>query len=415
MDSNPNYGIIADFIVLTPLLLLIRAALPRRETVEASFALVGAYLVYTAAPRFLPFYFLYWASVYALQWIMWWAANKLTNLVSKGVTAAAILTALAPMAIWKLWPAPFVEWFTATFARVIWSGAPGFGAFDILAPIAAPIGLSFVTFRALDLLIKVRLDLLKPISPLSLAYYGFFGPVLAVGPVIEFEEVRLKDRLPRWPAASDIANGLFRIAIGAIKVMLIAFALSRYANVFWRNGEAGAAGAWAALLIYGLYFYVNFSGYSDLAIGASRLHGIKLKENFNNPYTKTNPQAFWNSWHMSLTRWCQRYVFVPLGGMRTSRQYIATFATIMTIAFWHGISWSMAIFGAFHALLLIGHRYIDSRRRSGAVRHSDSIWLRGMKSFGMLVAVSCSIPLFSLPIGDIPDFYSKLIPGFFLQ
>jgi len=411
MDSNPNYGIIADFIILTPLLLLLRAALPRRTVVEASFTLVGAYLIYTAAPRFLPFYALYWATIFALQWAMWAAAKKIGGLASKIVTAAIIVITLSPMVIWKLWPAPFVEWFTATFARVIWTSSGMLGAYDIIAPIVAPIGLSFATFRALDLLIKIRLELLKPISPLSLAYYGFFGPVLAVGPVIEYEEVRLKDRLTRFSAASDIGAGLFRIALGAIKVMALAYFLSKWSNDLWRSGEAGWAASWAAVLLYGMFFYVNFSGYSDLAIGASRLHGVRLKENFNNPYTKTNPQLFWASWHMSLTRWCQRYVFVPLGGMRASRQYIATFFTIMTIALWHALSWNMVIFGLYHAVFLIAHRFIDSRKGVAKPVKEDAVWLRMLKSFGVFAYVSFSIPLFALPVDSVPSFYAKLIPG----
>lgn len=411
MDSNPNYGIIADFIVLTPLLLLVRAIWPRKAVVEASFAVVGAYLVYTAAPRFLPFYLAYWVGVYGLQWLMWASAVKLRGLASRLLTIAALLVALAPMLVWKIWPVPFVEWFTATFARVIWTGPGAFGAYDIIAPIVAPIGLSFITFRALDLLIKVRLDLLKPVSPLAMAYYGFFGPVLAVGPVIEYEEVQLKDQLSRFPAASDIGIGLFRIALGAIKVMAIAYFLSDWANAFWRGGGAGWMSAWAAVLTYGFFFYVNFSGYSDLAIGASRLHGIRLKENFNNPYTRTNPQQFWASWHMSLTRWCQRYVFVPLGGMRASRQYLATFFTIMTIAFWHGISWNMLIFGLYHAAFLIGHRYLENRTKRETKTKEDPFWLRSAKSFGVFTFVSLSIPLISLPIESVPAFYAKLIPG----
>lgn len=411
MDSNPNYGIIADFIVLTPLLLLVRAALPRKGVVEASFALLGAYLVYTAAPRFLPFYVIYWACVYALQWGMLAAATRLKGLASKALTTGVILLTLSPMVIWKIWPAPFVEWFTATFARVIWTGSTAFGAYDIIAPIAAPIGLSFVTFRALDLLIKVRLELLKPISPLEIAYYGFFGPVLAVGPVIEYEEVRLKDELPRFPAASDIGAGLFRIALGAIKVMALAYFLSNWSNTLWNGGKAGVAASWAAVLTYGFFFYVNFSGYSDLAIGASRLHGICLKENFNNPYAKTNPQQFWASWHMSLTRWCQRYVFVPLGGMRASRQYVATFFTIMTIALWHGISWNTVVFGVYHAAFLIGHRYLENRRLAARKPLNQAILARGLKSLGVFLFFAFSLPLLVLPIDSIPEFYGKLTAG----
>ena len=91
------------------------------------------------------------------------------------------------------------------------------------------------------------------------------------------------------------------------------------------------------LFVFALYFFFNFSGFSDVAIGSARLYGFRLKPNFDNPYMKTNPQAFWNSWHMSLTRFAQRNVFVPLGGMRPQHQYRAIFATIMVIALWHDL------------------------------------------------------------------------------
>ncbi len=95
---------------------------------------------------------------------------------------------------------------------------------------------------------------------------------------------------------------------------------------------------WFELLRFGLFFYFNFSGFSDIAVGTALLFGFKISPNFNNPYVKTNPQDFWNSWHMSLTKFCQRNVFVPLGGMRRNRQYPAILATIMVIALWHDLT-----------------------------------------------------------------------------
>ena len=101
-----------------------------------------------------------------------------------------------------------------------------------------------------------------------------------------------------------------------MKIFIVSDAFETIAAWAWASGKAPWHMVWVAMLAYAVHFYINFSGYSDLAIGLARIWGLKLKENFNNPYFKTNPQAFWASWHMSLTRWAQRYVFVPLGGMR---------------------------------------------------------------------------------------------------
>ncbi|MEK7264531.1 MAG: MBOAT family O-acyltransferase [Pseudomonadota bacterium] len=411
MNGNANFGIIADFIILAPLLMLLRAAAPRAAAMQIGSTLIGLYLVYTVAPRFLPFYLGFWAIIWALQYAVF-AATKSSGALSKLGTAIVLIVALSPMIVWKLWPDPFVNWTTETFAKAIFHGAPDLFPLDVLAPVIAPIGLSFATFRALDVLIKIRLDLLAPLNPLEMLYYGFFAPVLAVGPVIEYEEIRLPPKLERAPKSGDISVGLFRIALGVVKVMIVAFALSALANHWWQGGKADWIAAWGALLVYGFYFYVNFSGYSDLAIGASRLLGLKLKENFNNPCTKTNPQQFWASWHMSLTRWCQRYVFVPLGGMRANRQYIASFATIMAIALWHAISWNMVIFGLFHAAFLLTHRFIENRRIKAKRKLSENVAARALKSFGVFLYVSISIPLFTLRLQDIPEFYAKLAPSF---
>jgi|GEM_PF-1472143 len=412
MNGDANFGIIADFLVLSPILLALRAIYPRAVTIKVSFLFVGLFAIYSVAPRYLLFYLTYWLIIFGLQWGMRFAANASAfSVLSKIGTAFLIALALSPMLIWKIWPEPFVQWSTATFAKLLWLHAPSFAPLDAIAPRIAPIGLSFVVFRALDLLIKIRLDMLKPLSPLTLGYYAFFAPVLAVGPVIEYEEIALKDKISRTPASGDIAVGGFRVALGAVKVMVVAYGLTYLTNLLWQGGEASWLAGWGALFLYGLYFYVNFSGYSDLAIGVSRLHGLRLKENFNNPFMKTSPQAFWASWHMSLTRWCQRYVFIPLGGMRASRQYIATFGTIMIIALWHGISWNMTIFGLYHAFFLLAHRYIESKRIKKKQRLSNTRLTRLVKSIGVFVYVAFSIPLFSLPIDSIISFYLRLLLG----
>ena len=148
----------------------------------------------------------------------------------------------------------------------------------------------------------------------------------------EYDEIKLESAINRWPEPGDLTVGIFRMALGMVKILVAAALLERTASWAWQGGAAAWWQLWLAVFAYGAYFYANFSGYSDLAIGLARLWGFRLKENFNNPFFKTNPQLFWASWHMSLTRWAQRNVFVPLGGMRKNRQYFAIFVTIMVIA-----------------------------------------------------------------------------------
>lgn len=411
MGGNANFGIIVDFVVLSTIVLALRAIFPRAITVYVSIAVIGAYAIYSVAPRMLPAYLFFWVIIYLFQWSMHLAATRLNGWVSRILTTVVILATLSPMVIWKFWQGPFMDWFSRTFALLLWHTFPQVIAADAIASILAPIGLSFMIFRALDLLIKVRLGLLKPIAPLELLYYAFFAPVLAVGPIIEYEEVRLPRKLSRLPAPGDVAVGVFRISLGVSKVMILAALLSRGADAFWKGGQTGFVGAWAALWLFALYFYINFSGYSDMAIGASRIHGIKLKENFNNPFLKTNPQAFWAAWHMSLTRWVQRYVFIPLGGMRKNKQYFAAFMTIMAIAFWHGISYNMLIFGLYQGGMVVAHRWLLNRRLASHTQENKTLPVSAFKSFGIFTSQALAFPLLTIPLSDIPSFYAHLIPG----
>lgn len=279
---------------------------------------------------------------------------------------------------------------------------------DFLAGSVIPMGLSFFTFRALDLLLKNYLELLEPISLGRILYYGFFPPILALGPISEYEEVRYEKDIPRIPIAGDVAVGLVRISFGGVKIFLISAIFEAGASALWNNAEAALWAQWTALLLYGMFFYFNFSGYSDVAIGCARVLGIKLKENFDNPFMKKDPHAFWASWHMSLTRWANRYVFTPFGGMRANRQYIAIFMTIMVIALWHGLTWSIFAFGLFHAIIMMAHRYLLNRKQEKQEKVEDNIASLWFKRFCVFTFVSFSIPALILPTRESLIFYAGL-------
>ena len=194
--------------------------------------------------------------------------------------------------------------------------------------------------------------------------------------------------------------------MGLVKVFVISYVLQPSGEILVRFREAAWWETWIELFVFALYFLVNFSGFSDIAIGAARLFGFRLKPNFNNPYMKTTPQEFWNNWHMSLTRFAQRNVFVPLGGMRKDHQFRALFATIMVIALWHDITVPLVLFGLYHAAGLIGHRLLIQRRPPRADPH----WtLRAAKIGSVFVFVSLSFPMLLIGLDDLGDFYSRLI------
>lgn len=401
-----------NLLFLLPILLAVRIAWPSATVFRSACALAGLYLLYSHAPRFVPIFIAYWLVVWALQRLALHAEALASPLGEKLALTVIIGVPLAPMLIWKIAPDIAIPWINDVSASLLWSTVPQVGFVDALVTLVVPLGLSFATFRALDLLLKVYLGLIRPLSLDRVMYFGLFPPILALGPISEYEEVRMDRPLPRLPLAGDIAVGVLRIMIGIIKIFAVGMPLERAAAALWQGGQAAVPATWAAVILYGLFFYVNFSGYSEVAIGASRTLGLRLKENFANPFLKTNPQAFWNAWHMSLTRWALRYIFVPFGGMRPNRQYVATFAVIITIALWHGIDLTLVIFGIYHGTIVVVHRFlVDRRRRMKRPPIKDTWYIHFAKSALVIFYVSLSIPLLILDTDQAMALYGKLFFG----
>ena len=409
---DPGFFIVANFSILLIVLMSIRAAFPNPLILRVAFSIVGIYCLYLVAPRFVPFFIFYWTVIWALQYLMIYARSLTSKPFATILTTSVIVLVLSPMFLWKLFPTAFSIQINKVFAQFLWTIFPQAGVADAIIGLVVPLGLSFATFRALDTLFKIRLNVFQALSFDRILYFGLFPPVLAVGPIIEYEEIKLEGQQTRVPLASDITIGFIRIFLGVIKVLFVSAILTHIAAGLWMNGDAGFLKSWGALLVYGIFFYINFSGYSDLSIGSSRLFGFKLKENFDNPYFKTNLSDFWNAWHMSLTRWVFRYVFIPLGGMRLNKQYIAIFATIMVIALWHGLSFQMVIFGLYHGVALVIYRYLNTKRLAQKKPLSTNPAVKGIKILLVFVFFSISIPLQALAFNDIFPFYSKLLPGF---
>ena len=223
-----------------------------------------------------------------------------------------------------------------------------------------PLGISFFTFHALSYVIDVyRREVRARRNPVDFALYLAFFPQLVAGPIVRYHDI--SDQLDRRRESLDLAaSGTERFVAGLGKKMLLANPAGEAADhIFGLAPDDLAPGvAWFGLACYTLQIYLDFSAYSDMAIGLARLFGFNFLENFDYPYCSRSIQEFWRRWHISLSNWLRDYLFIPLGGSRTTpwRVYLNLMIVFFLCGLWHGASWNFVVWGAVHGLFLILER-----------------------------------------------------------
>ncbi len=222
-----------------------------------------------------------------------------------------------------------------------------------VATIAIPLGISYFSFKVINYALEYSRGMLPEHGFADYLSWLFLMPTYSAGPIEPFEHF-LANREQRFEARFIVEGGT-RIVQGLVKkfvladgVVLVRENLIGTDVVALAHG-AGAGQVWGFLLLSVLIGYLDFSAYSDIAIGASRLFGIKIMENFNYPYLATNLGEFWRRWHMSLVSWCRAYVYMPLVGL-TRNPYLAVTATFTVIGFWHAGSLLWVSWGLWHGL-----------------------------------------------------------------
>jgi len=233
-----------------------------------------------------------------------------------------------------------------------------FGANRIpLLHLALPIGVSFVVFEKITYLVDTYRGISRPAASFTdYCLFVLFFPKLLAGPILKYHE--MKDQIASPPAIewSDFQVGFLRFARGLGRKLLIADPLGAFVNqIFAADPASLSTGhAWLGLASFTLQIYFDFAGYSDMAIGLARMLGFRLKENFNSPYISQSITEFWRRWHISLTTWIRDYLYIPLGGDRSSdaRTYINLWICFLASGLWHGASWNFVIWGAYNGLFL---------------------------------------------------------------
>jgi alginate O-acetyltransferase complex protein AlgI len=264
----------------------------------------------------------------------------------------------------------------------------GFSVEDPILNIILPLGISFYTFETISYSVDVYRGTIKPERDL-LAYVCFitFFPKLIAGPILRAHQLIPQLKQPAVLTLDDAVEGARRILIGLFLKVGLADNLAPLVDEGFKQpaGSLSALDVWTLAFLFGYQIYFDFSAYSHIAIGTSRLMGIRLVENFNFPYAAASPREFWQRWHISLSGWIRDYLYLPLLGTRPGspdgerkliagdavdgargkgpgKRRFALFATWAIMGLWHGANWTFLFWGLIHALYIFGYRATERVR-----------------------------------------------------
>ena len=229
-----------------------------------------------------------------------------------------------------------------------------------LATIALPIGISFYTFQGISYTLDIYWGRIR--ANKSFINYGTYVamfPHQIAGPIVRYADIA-PELAERHITVEKFGLGAERFIIGLAKKVLLANTFASLADQIFnaRLTDINTPTAWLGIVAYALQIYFDFSGYSDMAIGLGKMVGFDFKENFNYPYIARSVQDFWRRWHISLSSWFRDYVYIPLGGNRSSE--VKTYRNLLIVFFvtglWHGASLNFVVWGLFHGVFLLVER-----------------------------------------------------------
>jgi alginate O-acetyltransferase complex protein AlgI len=273
-----------------------------------------------------------------------------------------------------------------------------------IAPIVAhswvvPLGMAYYTLRLIHYLAESGRGTLRPHRLDEYLYYHFLPPALPVGPIHRFGDFLRDLRRRRWDGAL-VSDGLGRILLGGCKIVLLATVLLPI--VFGPSQPAPillSPDGYRETLRFWLNLYVQFSGYSDLAIGAGAVMGFRLPENFNLPFLARNIGDFWRRWHMSLSSWCRDYVYMPVLAQWRSPP-LAMGMAMLTLGLWHAVSLHYVFWGLYHGCGLILWRRF-ARIAGPGIERMPRIGQHAWRGFATILTIHCVI--FSYPLANLVE------------
>ena len=338
-----------EFLLFFPIVTILFFVIPRK--VRYLWLLVASY-----------YFYMCWNVKYVVlllfsTLITWGLGLILPKISSKSsrklVMLTGLFTNLAVLFFFK-----YFNFFYSNLGRVL--GKVGITLADSPFDFLLPVGISFYIFQALGYLIDVYREEIQPEkNVLRYALFVSFFPQLVAGPIER--SGRLLTQIQRMEEivvfeGKRIEEGLVLMFWGLFQKMVIADRIAIFVdNIFGNLQGIGTIETVLAAIGFSLQIYCDFAGYSNIAIGAAKVMGFELMENFNTPYFATNIADFWRRWHISLSTWFRDYLYIPLGGNRKGRlrKYLNLMITFLVSGLWHGSNWTYILWGGIHGLYQI--------------------------------------------------------------
>lgn len=263
---------------------------------------------------------------------------------------------------------------------------------EAIPEIVLPIGISFYTFQLISYVVDVYWGNVRPQRRywLILLYCSLFHQCIA-GPIVRYKDVarEIEHRKPRIP---EIGRGINRFTIGLVKKAVFANSCAEIADMMLPEGimnftSVPALGLWLGALMYMLQIYLDFSAYSDMAIGMGLMVGFHYKENFNYPYISNTVTEFWRRWHISLSSFFRDYVYIPLGGNRkgSRRTIINLFIVWALTGLWHGSSWNFVFWGLYYFIFLVLEKKVLLKKLEKLPGFIGHIYAMAVVYFGWII------------------------------
>lgn len=290
----------------------------------------------------------------------------------RAILACTIAAQLSLLAFFKYTP----------FLLAQFTGLPASIADGPLAHLALPLGISFFSFHAISYVMDIhRRSVPRPATPLQLAVYLAMFPQLVAGPIVRYSTIA-REIAQRRTTLPDVGAGIRLFIIGLSQKVLLADTLAAPADTIFALPPTSldASAAWFGVTCYSLQIYLDFAGYSTMAIGLARMMGLTLPENFRTPYISRSITEFWRRWHISLSSWFRDYLYIPLGGNRHGR--LRTYANLCIVfllcGLWHGAAWTFVLWGAWHGGFLV-------LERAGLAAMIERLWRPLRHAYALLV------------------------------
>lgn len=280
-------------------------------------------------------------------------AKKESPKIKKAVMLLAILINVSALFYFK-----YYDFFIENINGV-------FGTDLALKNILLPLGISFFTFQQISFVIDAYHDEIPDYDFINYACFVTYFPQLVAGPIVTHDELvpQFADDSKKKFNWDNFTKGLYAFILGLSKKVLIADMLGNVVN----NGYANISqlDSFSALLVsisYTIQIYFDFSGYSDMAIGMGKMMNIEITQNFNSPYKALSINDFWKRWHITLTRFFTKYIYIPLGGNRKGklRTYLNIMIVYLVSGIWHGANWTFIFWGVCHGIACVIHRTLKN-------------------------------------------------------